>query len=299
MHMRILITGGTGLVGTQVVRELASGRHDIQVLTRDPSKARNLPEGVTAVAGDLREPATVRRVFEGVGGVFLLNPVGQTEANEALMAVNAMREAGVKRVVYLSVHHVETAPWLPHFGSKIGAEFAVRHSGIPWTILRPNNFFQNDYWVKDALLQYGVYPTPLGRTGVSRVDVRDIAEAAAIALTTSGHDGQVYDVVGPEAMTGESVAQAWSRALGKPIAYGGDDLDAWEAQSLRFMPDWMVYDFRHMWAHFQQHGLIASAEAIAVQTKLLGHAPRPFHVFAAETAAAWRSARSAVVSSPA
>ncbi len=295
--MRILVTGGTGLVGSRVARELAGGRHDIQVLTRDPSRARNLPEGVTPVAGDLREPATVRRVFEGVGGVFLLNPVSQTEATEALMAICAMREARVKRVVYLSVHHVDTAPWLPHFGSKVGVEFAVRHSGIPWTILRPNNFFQNDYWVKEALLQFGVYPTPLGSAGVSRVDVRDIAEAAAVALTTAGHEGETYDIVGPDVLTGEAVAQAWGRALGKPVSYGGDDLDAWEAQSLQFMPDWMVYDYRHMWAHFQTHGLKASAEAIARQTKLLGHAPRSFDAFAAETAAAWKTTKPPVVSS--
>lgn len=297
--MRILVTGGTGLVGSHVVRELAGGRHDIQLLTRDLSKARDLPEGVTAVAGDLREPATVRRVFQGVGGVFLLNPVGPTEAHEALMAVSAMREAGVKRVVYLSVHHVESAPWLPHFGSKVGAEFAVRHSGLAWTVLRPNNFYQNDYWVKEALLHHGVYPQPLGSKGVSRVDVRDIAEAAAIALTTSGHDGQTYDLVGPDVMTGESVADAWSRALGKPVAYGGDDLDAWEAQSLRFMPDWMVYDFRLMYAHFQSEGLIASKEAIARHTKLLGHPPRAFDAFAKETASAWKTASPPVVSSPA
>jgi uncharacterized protein YbjT (DUF2867 family) len=297
--MRILVTGGTGLVGRQLVRELAKSRHDIQVLTRDPSKARNLPERAAAVQGDLREPATVRRVFDGVQAVFLLNPVSQTEGNEALMALSAMRDAGVTRVVYLSVHHVEGAPWLPHFGSKVGVEFAVRHSGIAWTILRPSNFFQNDYWAKESLLRFGVYPTPFGSKGVSRVDIRDVAEAAAIALTTSGHDGQTYDLVGPEAMTGESVARAWSRALGKAVTYAGDDLDAWEAQSLRFMPDWMVYDFKHMYAHFQKEGLIASLHAIAQHTTLLGHPPREFDAFAAETAAAWKAANPPVVSSPA
>ena len=123
---------------------------------------------------------------------------------------------------------------------------------------------------------------------MSRVDVRDIAEAAAIAMTTGAHDGQTYDLVGPDAVTGESTAKSWSAALGKPIAYGGDDLDAWEKQQLQYLPDWMVFDFRYMYAHFQQKGLIATAEAIARQTKLLGHAPRGFDAFAKESAAAWR-----------
>jgi uncharacterized protein YbjT (DUF2867 family) len=285
--MSILVTGGTGTVGSALVKELAGKGVDVRVLTRDPAKLKGA-RGVTAVQGNLLEPATVRRAFDGVDAVFLLNAVSQTEAGEALMAICGTRLAKVKLIVYLSVHHADKAAWLPHFGSKIAVEEALKVSGIPFTIVRPNNFYQNDYWFKDVLLQYGVYPQPLGATGVSRVDVRDIAEAAAIALTTSGHEGQSYDLVGPEPVTGESTAKSWSRALGKPIAYAGDDLDAWEKQQLQYLPDWLVFDFRYMYEHFQRNGLIASAEAIRRQTRLLGHAPRGFDAFAQETAETWR-----------
>ena len=284
--MSILVTGGTGTVGSAVVKELTGKGADVRVLTRDPAKLKP-QKGVTAVQGNLLEPATARRAFDGAESVFLISPVSQTEASEALMAITGMRLAQVKRIVYLSVHHADKAAWLPHFGAKVGVEAGLRVSGIPFTILRPNNFYQNDYWVKDVMLQYGVYPQPLGSAGVSRVDVRDIAEAAAIALTTSGHDGQSYDLVGPEAVTGESTATSWSAALGRPIAYAGDDLEAWEKVQLQYLPDWMVFDFRYMYEHFQKNGLIASAEAIARQTTLLGHAPRGFDAFAKETAAHW------------
>jgi uncharacterized protein YbjT (DUF2867 family) len=285
--MSILVTGGTGTVGSAVVKELQRRGEAVKVLTRDPSKLKET-NGVTAVKGDLLDPASVRQAFEGIDRVFLLNPVSQTEASEGLMAITAMRNAKVRRVVYLSVHHCDKVGWLPHFGAKVGVEAGLNASGIPFTILRPNNFYQNDYWFKDVLLQYGVYPQPLGSTGVSRVDVRDIAEAAAIALTTSNQEGETYDLVGPEAVTGPSTAKSWSEALGKPIAYAGDDLDAWEKQQLQYRPPWMVFDFRHMYEHFQKDGLIATAAAIARQTKLLGHAPRGFDAFAKETAAAWR-----------
>lgn len=285
--MSILVTGGTGTVGSAVVKELQRRGEAVKLLTRNPAKVTET-KGVTAVKGDLLEPASVRQVFEGIDRVFLLNPVSQTEASEGLMAITAMRKAKVRRVVYLSVHDVDKAAWLPHFGGKIGVEAGLKASGMGFTILRPNNFFQNDYWFKAALLEYGVYPQPLGSTGVSRVDVRDIAEAAAIALTTSGQEGETYDLVGPEAVTGPSTAKSWSEALGKPIAYAGDDLDAWEKQQLQYLPAWMVFDFGSMYEHFQKDGLIASPEAIARQTKLLGHAPRGFDAFAKETAAAWR-----------
>jgi uncharacterized protein YbjT (DUF2867 family) len=285
--MSVLVIGGTGTVGSAVVKELVGRGVNVSVLTRDPAKLKDVT-GVTPVQGNVLDPATVRRAFDGADAVFLLNPVSQTETSEGLMAITGMRLAKVKRIVYLSVHHAERAAWLPHFGSKVGIEHALKVSGIPHTILRPNNFYQNDYWFKDALVKYGVYPQPLGSKGVSRVDVRDIADAAAVALTTNGHEGETYDVVGPEAVTGESTAKSWSAALGKPIAYAGDDLDAWEKQQVEYLPAWMVFDFRHMYEHFQQQGLIASAEAIARQTRLTGHAPRPFDAFAKETAAAWR-----------
>ena len=285
--MKILVTGGTGTVGSAVVREITARGADVTVLTRDAGKASTLPAGVKTVTGNLLSPETVRRIFTDCGAVFLLNAVSQTESHEALLALCGMQLSRVKRVVYLSVHHVDHAAHLPHFGSKVGVETALRGSGIPFTILRPNNFYQNDYWYKDAMLQHGVYPQPLGSVGTSRVDVRDIAEAAAVTLLSSGHEGQTYDLVGPEAHTGESTAAIWAQALKRSVSYGGDDLDAWERQSLQYLPDWMVFDFRMMYDFFQRHGLVASREAIARQTTLLGHSPRPFATFAAESAATW------------
>ena len=286
--MNILVTGGTGTVGSQVVRELLTRGAQVSVLTRDAAKAQTLPAGVKAVTGDLGTVDTVKRVFKGFEGVFLINTVTPTEVYEGLLSVCALRDQGVKRLVYVSVQDADKAAWLPHFGGKLGVEEAVRRSGVPSTILRPNNFYQNDYWFKDVLLQHGVYPQPIGDVGLNRVDVRDIAEAAAVALTTSGHEGQTYDVVGPEAHTGSSTAATWSRALGKPIAYGGNDLEAWEKQSLQYMPDWAVFDFKHMYDYFQRYGLKASQDAIDRQTKMLGHSPRSFGAFVSETAAAWQ-----------
>ena len=283
--MNILVIGGTGKVGSAVVRELVARHQTVRVLTR--GDGGKLPAGVTPVQGDLLDPATVRTVFKGIDGVFLLNAVSVTEAHEGLMALNGARIGGVSKIVYLSVHGPEGAPHLPHFGAKIAVEAALRASGIRHTILRPNNFYQNDYWYKDALVRYGVYPQPIGPVGTSRVDVRDIAEAAAVTLLDDGHDGEVYTLVGPEAMTGEATAAAWARALGREVAYGGDDMDAWERQALAMLPAWMVFDFRLMYEHFQRNGLRATPQDIARQTTLLGHAPRRFEDFARETARAW------------
>jgi uncharacterized protein YbjT (DUF2867 family) len=282
---KVLVLGGTGTVGSQVVRELLARGADVSVLTRDPKKPH--PPGVRAVVGDLLDPATVRSAFAGMDGVFLLNALSATECHEGLMAVNGARLGAVKKIVYLSVHDVDKAPHLPHFGAKISVEAAIRASGIPFTILRPNNFFQNDNWCKDALLSFGVYPQPIGDAGLSRVDVRDIAEAAAIALTSGGNEGRTVNLVGPDVLTGTSTAKIWGDVLGRGITYAGNDLDAWEKQSSATLPAFLVFDLRLMYAFFQERGLKATAEDVERQTALLGHPPRRFEEFAAETARAW------------
>jgi uncharacterized protein YbjT (DUF2867 family) len=240
------------------------------------------------VIGDLLDPSKLG-VFAGMEAVFLLNPVSTTESFEGLLGVNGARDAGVKRIVYLSVHHADRAPHLPHFGGKLGIEAAVMRSGMEYTIVRPNNFYQNDIWFKDVMLSYGVYPQPIGSAGLSRVDVRDIGEVAVAALTSNAHDKKIYNLVGPELVTGESTAAEWSRALGKPIKYAGDDLEPWEAQNRAYLPAPMLYDFKHMYAFFQKEGLKATPADITQLTAVLGHAPRGFAAYAAEMAAAWKS----------
>ena len=285
--MRVMVTGGTGVVGSQVAQRLLARGDEVAVLTRSAEKP--VPAGAQAVVGNLGDPATVRKAFVGYDALFLLNVVSPAETHEGLLGFNGARDCGVRRIVYLSVQNADGAPHLPHFGGKLPVEMALAKSGLEYTVLRPNNFYQNDYWYKDAMLQYGVYPQPLGSAGLSRVDVGDIADAAVAALTSDGHSGETYDLVGPDAWTGESTAAAWSAALGREVRYAGDDLDAWEEQNLRYLPAALAYDFRMMYQFFQEHGLRASNEALARVERLIGHPPRRFEDFVAETAAAWKS----------
>ena len=188
----------------------------------------------------------------------------------------------------LSVHEVEKCPEAPHFRSKIEIQKAIEASGLRWTLVMPNNFFQNDLWFRQAIMEHGVYPQPFGDVGLSRVDVRDIAEAIAAAATESGHDGQRYPLVGPDVRTGTDTAAIWSRHLGREVRYGGNGLEAWALQSKAFMPEWMIEDFRIMYRFFQEKGLRASDADFLQQAKVLKHPPRPFEDFAQETAAVWR-----------
>lgn len=287
--MRILIIGGTGTVGSQIALNLAGRGESVRVMTRSAEKAKAVPRGVEAVTGDLDTPASLAGAFRDVDAVFLATPLSPTETQAGLAAVAAARSAGVRRLVYMSVHNLERAPHIPHFKSKLPIEKSVRESGLEYTILAPNNFFQNDLWMREAIVRWGVYPQPIGNVGLNRVDVRDIADAAARALTEPGHNGKKYPLVGPDLLTGESTAQIYSRRLGREVRYAGDNLDLWAEQMRRMLPDWMVGDLRIMYEYLQAHGLPAAKEDLDQQAAILGHAPRSFDAFVAGLAPEWRA----------
>jgi len=287
--MKVLVLGATGSVGSAVVQALLQGGASVAALTRSAEKAKALPAGVEGRIGDLNDPYNVAASFKGVDAVFLLNAVSATETQEGLFALECAKLQGVKKLVHLSVQHVDRVPHLPHFGSKIAIESAIKQSGLDYTILQPNNFYQNDYWYKDAMLQYGVYPQPLGSAGWDRVDIRDIADAAAKALDGDAASGKTVILAGPTSETGASAAATWSTHLGKPIAYAGDDLEAWEQQNLQYLPPFMVFDFKMMYRWFQQHSLTAAPVEREATEKLIGHPMRTFDGFVKETAAMWRT----------
>ncbi len=287
--MKVLVLGATGSVGSAVVQTLLQGGASVAALTRSAEKAKALPAGVEARIGDLNDPYKVGAAFKGIDAVFLLNAVSSTETQEGLFALELAKLQGVKKLVHLSVQNVERAPHLPHFGSKIAIESAIKRSGIDYTILQPNNFFQNDYWFKDAMTQYGVYPQPLGSVGCDRVDIRDIADAAGKALDGAAASGQTVILAGPTSETGASTAATWSTHFGKPIAYAGDDLEAWEQQSLQYLPPFMVFDLKMMYRWFQEHGLKAAPGDREATERLIGHPMRTFDAFVKETASMWKA----------
>lgn len=288
--MNVLIIGGTGTVGSQVATKLVKQDVRVKVLTRYPHVSNRLPDSVSICSGDLELPDTLGAAFYQADAVFLANALSPTETAQGLAAVEAARRAGVKKIVYLSVPMPEDSKHIPHFKSKIPVEEAIRQSGASYTILRPNNFFQNDYWYREAVLQYQIYPQPIGSIGLNRVDVRDIADAAVNAILRDGYEGKEYPIYGPDPLTGNATAEIYSRIIGEEIRYGGDDLDVWFEQSRNVLPDWMAKDFRIMYQYFQVRGILATERDIELQREILQREPRSFEAFVIETAAHWKHA---------
>ena len=276
--MTILVIGATGRVGQHVVDQLLARNAEVRVLTRDPAKA-SFPAAVEVAKGDLLDIDSLRAALTGVSTLFLLNAVTGDEFTQAIITLNLAREAGIDRIVYLSVFGADEAVNVPHFAVKSGAERMLAAMDAGATILRPTYFIDNEAMVKDVILQHGVYPMPIGGKGVAMVDARDIAEVAAIELIRRERAPaklplETINLVGPETLTGTDVAAIWSEVLGRPIVYGGDDPSGFERNMATFMPRWTAYEMRLMAERYVSDGMIPLDGDRERLTQLLG---RPLH----------------------
>jgi len=287
--MTILVTGATGTVGRNVVDQLVRRGADVRALVRDPAKAE-LPPGVETVRGDLLDVDALRRALSGVSTLFLLNAVVPDEFTQALLALSLAREAGIERIVYLSVIHSDLYVNVPHFAGKFAVERMIEQMGLNATILRPAYFMDNDVTIRDVVTGFGIYPMPIGAKGVAMIDARDVGEIAAIELIRRE---QAVDplplhrinLVGPQTLTGEDAAAVWGEVLGRPIAYPGEDLAGFEQTLRQGMPGWMALDMRLMAERFVSDGMIPDAGDVDRLTALLGRPLRSYRDFVARITA--------------
>ncbi|WP_315813416.1 NmrA/HSCARG family protein [Bradyrhizobium sp. SZCCHNR2028] len=288
--MTILVTGATGTVGRHVVDQLIKRGADVRALVRDPAKAR-FPAGVAVAQGDLLDIDSLRSAFSGVSTLFLLNAVAPDEFTQALIALNVAREAGIARIVYLSVIHSDVYVNVPHFAGKFAVERMIEQMGLNATILRPAYFMSNDLTIKNVVLGYGIYPMPIGAKGLAMIDVSDIGEIAAIELIRREQSAVPLpltriNLVGPDTLTGADAAAIWSDVLGRTIAYGGDNTTQFETNLRQIMPSWMAFDMRLMAERFLTDGMVPEAGDVARLTALLGRPLRSYRDFVADIATA-------------
>lgn len=270
--MRILVIGGTGKVGSSVVASLRAMGHDAVIAARQP--------GPGGIALDMRDPAAVEQAARGFDAAFFATPLGPDESDVGVAIVTALGAAGVKRIVYLGIMNLIAMREIPHFETKIPVRAAVLAAG--GTVVEANFFFQNDAMMLPAILHGGVYPMPVGSAGVWSVDTGDIGHAAARALTMDDWQGQAVPLCGPDRLTGPVMAQLWSEALGRPVAYGGDEIAPFVGMLSQIIPNfgpWEANDFAVMMRVTQEHGCPATPADIAASEAIVGRPLRRYNEF--------------------
>ncbi len=287
MTTNILVTGATGTIGSQVVKALRGAPGvTVRAAVRSAEKAKALAgDGVVAVDFDYANEGAVAKSLEGVDAVFLVTPFVPNQAEIAARFVAAAKKAGVARIVKLSAIGVESEPGIQLGRWHRASEKAIEASGISYTFLRPNNFFENFIGYYPPGADGNIY-LPLGDAKVSYVAGADIAAVAKVALTQTGHEGKAYDITGSEAFGVADAAKAIGEVTGRTITYVDvPEQAAQQGMAGAGMPDWMVDAMMEL--HAIDKAGYASAVTDVVQ-KLTGRAPTTFPAFAKENAARWK-----------
>lgn len=236
----ILVAGGTGTVGREVVRKLLRSGHRVRALARDPTKARALlGRDVEIVAGDLRVPASLGPALAGVERASFATSPTPTLHEEEIHFIDAARSAKLGRLIKLSGFGIEFASDRIH-RAHAQSERRLRDSGVPSLVVSPVIFMSNLLF-EAAAIRTGKLPSTFGDARVTFVDPRDVAELIAHALLAPEPALGTWELGGPEALSYDDLAAAFTRVLGRPLEHVRLDSKGFEAQALAAgFPDFVV-----------------------------------------------------------
>jgi len=214
----ILVTGATGNIGSELVKQLIAKSADVRVVTRDENKVSHLNPAIEAVIGDRQDPTVIKNALQGTDKVFLL-PVLIDEKHEAdRLLIDEAKRANVDRIVMISSGVLRSNPKNPIGVLHREVELLIEESGIPWTVLRPGGFMSNAlrFWA-DTIKSLATVFNPTGDGKSAPISPYDIAAVAAVALTAAGHEGETYYLTGPELLSTHDQVNILSKVIGKPI----------------------------------------------------------------------------------
>lgn len=270
--LHVLAAGAAGPFAGLVVPALVKRGVYVRGLvhnSKDEAKARQ--NGCSeVVTGDLADRAVVTAALKGMASAFYISPVAmKSEAETGVQFVSAAVEAGVRRVAFSSVLRPTLS--LENHAAKIPVEEALRSSGLEYAILQPAVFFQTMTAGWKLAQSSGIYSEPWSiETRFSRVDYRDVAEVAAIALTEDRLLFGTFELASEGWLNRDDVAQVMSDVLGRPVR-----AEQAPPPKQGQMPEQLI----RMMAWYDEHSLLSNPTTLRA---VLGREPRTLRAFLAE-----------------
>ena len=291
MTETILITGATGTVGSEVVKQLSAKGENIIVKAAARSATDNTFENlnrVQVVQLDYDKPDSLAVALKGVDKLFLLTPFQSNMVDLTSNLVSEAKKAEVKYIAKQSVMGADAEPGITPGRLHRQAEKIIEESGIPFTFLRPNFFMQNfvNYY-SNLIRSQGAFYIPAGDAKVSFVDVRDIAAVAVKSLINDNQQkGRAYNITGCEALSYGQAAEILSKAVGKKINYVNvTDQDARKGMKDMSMDEWTIKSMIELF-EITRAGYVSEISPIVEQ--VTGNKPITFSQFANDYAGSFK-----------
>jgi len=280
----VIVTGAAGKTGGEVVRLLSSRGIRVRALVRDPSRVQGLAgPGVEVVVGDLSRPHTLDPAFRGADKLYLVSSPALDIETLHGNAIEAAKRTGIRHVVRLSARGA--AQGIPQVLLRVHGDVDenLSRSGLSFTILRPNEFFQNTLMSAASIAAQGVMHGMSRDLGLSRIDSRDVALAAATILSGNSHSGRIFDLTGPEAISSGQIAEKLGSALDRPVRFEEISAEQAAAGLRSVLPEWLADAYVEMVTSWTTK----DGEVTDAFERITGKKPRPFDQFARDYARAF------------
>lgn len=262
----ILISGAAGKTGQAILAALRNRNAPVRAWVHRAEQLETVEAlGATeTIVGDIQSPLLWAQATAGMRAIYHICPnMYPYESTVGAMALQAARHAQVEQFVYHSVLHPQTQA-MPHHWNKLRVEEWLFESGLDFTILQPAAYMQNVLAGWQRTTNEGIYTTPYPEeTRLSLVDLNDVAEAAATVLTEPGHNGAIYELVGPEPLTQGQIAEILAQQLNRTVKFQEMPLPTWEDSARRAgLSDYAVETLLAMFRYYAQHGLWGNSNVL-------------------------------------
>lgn len=286
-----LVTGATGAVGSNVVRELQERGVPVRAFVRDPERAAAvLGDGVELATGDFADLASIRTALDGVQRVFLCSANHPQQLKHETNVIDAAADAGIQRLVKIGANGAQIGSPLQFSDAHGRIEQHLRGSGLPSVMLRPTMYTSNLLAAAETIKHMGRLFAPAGDAKVTLIDPRDVAAVAAVVLTEDGHEGRTYTLTGPAAVTYHEAAAQLSAAIGQPVEYVDiPDPAAHDAMIQAGLSEWLAGQLVILWGRLRRDAQATTTDVVRVLT---GREPRTVADFGRDFADAFRSSMS-------
>lgn len=240
MKNRILVIGGTGTIGSEVVKELQQNNADFTVLTRQKEKAQELEKtGISSVVGTLGDWSTVEPIFKEIDTLFLVTSSAFNMLDIHKGVIDLAVKNGVKKIVRSSAEPANYSQGMHMYEQHAAADVYLKKSGLEFVILQPHYFMQNIFFMMDQIKSQNSFSHYSGDVKIPMIDVRDIAKAAVKCLLNNDLNNNTFVLTGPTSISFMDVANSLTNVIGHEIQYNSLSYEDQDMGYKMFgLPDW-------------------------------------------------------------